>query len=197
MMRILVVYAHPLDNSFCSALRRTVLTSLAKAGHDTRDVDLYADNFQPALSAQERAGYYDDNVDKLARSRYIDDLLWCEGLVFVYPSWWFSLPAILKGWIDRVWVPGVAFELRTDKPGIRRKLGHIRLFAAVTTYGSPWWVIKWAGDPGKKLMLNGLRVLCHPRCTTHWLALYKMDTIHQAERARFLAKVAQVCSRIR
>ena len=96
-MRVLVIYCHPVAESFASAAHRTVLEGLAEAGHEVTDVDLYAEHFDPVMSRQERLV-----------QRYDDQLAAAEALVLVYPSWWYGMPAMLKGYFDRVWLPGVA-----------------------------------------------------------------------------------------
>ena len=196
-MRILVVYCHPVESSYCNALHRTVLTSLREK-HELRDCDLYASGFNPVLSQQERLDYFDHTENNRAKvQEYIDDLHWCEGLVFVFPTWWYNLPAMLKGWLDRVFLPDVAFVLTGDKRNpLESKLRHIRLLAAVTTYGSPWWLVKWVGEPGRKALIRSLRPLVHKKCKTIWLAKYEMDMASQQDRERFLQRVSHTFSKV-
>ena len=107
----------------------------------------------------------------------LEHLRWAEGLVFVYPTWWYSLPAMLKGWIDRVWVPFATFELPQGLTPVQGRMQNIRLIGAFSTYGSPWWWVRlMSGDPGRRIIMRGLRPLCHRRCRTFWLAHYRMDS---------------------
>ena len=99
------------------------------------------------------------------------------------------MPAILKGYIDRVWLPGVAFTL--DGGRTRPLLHNIVRFAVVTTYGSPWWLNKLIGDPCRSALMRGIRLLYAPSARTLWLAQYGMDDITAETRARFLKKVEQ------
>jgi putative NADPH-quinone reductase len=122
-------------------------------------------------------------------AEHLDALRWCEGLLFVYPTWWYGLPAILKGWLDRVWVPHATFAMPEGHKPIGRVLTNIRLLGAVTTLGSPrwwWWLV---GMPGRRTLLTGLGVLCHPRCRKMWLAHHRMDHSTPGSRARFLGRV--------
>jgi putative NADPH-quinone reductase len=99
------------------------------------------------------------------------------------------MPAILKGYIDRVWLPGVAFKLGKGHP--RSLLGHITRFAVVTTYGSPWWLnALMLGHSNKKVFMSGLRRLVSRHARVLWLAQYGMDDIPLSERERFLSVVA-------
>jgi putative NADPH-quinone reductase len=187
-MRFLVVYAHPLDDSFHAALHRRVVQTLTAAGHEVDDCDLYAEGFQPVLTAEERRAYHDAGANHGFASRDIERLRRCQGLVLVFPAWWFGMPAILKGWFDRVWLPGTAFALVDGQT--RPLLHHITRFAVVTTYGSPWWVVNLLmGDPSRKVLMRGIRILMARNVRSLWLASYNMDSADRAACERFLQKV--------
>jgi NAD(P)H dehydrogenase (quinone) len=186
-MRFLVIYAHPVEDSFASALHRCVLRGLAEAGHEIDDCDLYREGFEPALSRQERIVYHDVTANRGSVPDHIARLKKCEGMVLVFPTWWYGMPAILKGYIDRVWLPGVAFEL--DKGRTKPLLHNIVKFAAVTTYGSPWWLNKLMDDPSRSVFMRGIRHLFARNVRMLWLAQYGMDSIDAAQREQFLRKV--------
>jgi putative NADPH-quinone reductase len=189
-MRFLVIYAHPNPTSFGSALYACVLGALEEAGHEVETLDLYADHFQPVLSTVEWKSYHDLNADRGDVKRKIDQLLRCEGLIFVFPTWWYGMPAILKGYLDRVWLPGIAFEMAGGRT--RPLLGHIVRFAVVTTYGSPWWLNRFVfGDPNRKVFMRGLRHLISPTARTLWLAQYGMDLAGVPRREKFLRTVGR------
>lgn len=197
-MRILLVYCHPVPESFNAAVRDAVLAALAAGGHDVRLRDLHAEGFDPVMRAEERRHYHDEGVNEVPVAAHLDDLRWCEGLVFVYPTWWYGPPAMLKGWIDRVWVPHATFAMPEPGRPITGRLQNIRLIAAVSTLGSPWWWWTFVmGAPGRRILLRGLRPLVARRCQTIWLALHRMDSASAAERATFLARVGERFRRIR
>lgn len=186
-MRCLVVYCHPLPDSFCAALRDAALSALAERGCDVRLVDLYAEGFDPVLSPDERRNMEHAPTDpKLAP--HIDSLKWADAILFVYPTWWYGLPAMLKGWLDRVWWTDVAFELPPDGR-IVSLVSHINRVGVITTCGARWWISMVIGQPGRKTILRGIRALCARRCRTMFTALYEMDASTPEKRARFLAKV--------
>ena len=109
-MRVLVLYAHPNPESFGAALHATVVEAVTAAGHEVDDCDLYAEGFDPVLVVNEERRRRD--LDKVEETRAHRELVaWCDAMVFVYPVWWGGFPALLKGWLDRVWVPFVTFEL--------------------------------------------------------------------------------------
>jgi len=184
-MRILVVYAHPVENSFAAALHRRVVDTLTAHGHDVDDCDLYAEGFQPVLSRQERSLYHSAGANREFASRDIERLLRCQGLVFVFPTWWYGMPAILKGYFDRVWLPGVAFEVVGGQT--RPLLHNVERFCVVTTYGSPWWLNRLIGDPSRRVFTRGIGHLCKGRVV--WLAKYGMDFTTEAACNGFLTKV--------
>jgi NAD(P)H dehydrogenase (quinone) len=189
-MRVLVVYAHPCPESFTAAIRDRALASLAAMGHETRLVDLYAEGFDPALSADERRAYYMPGANEAGREDHLAALRWAEAIVFVYPTWWYGLPAMLKGWLDRVWATDVAFALQGDGM-ILPLMTHISKIAVVTTCGAPRWWSHLVGHPGRKTILRGIRALCSKRCKTLFLAHYLMDVSTPESRAAFLQRVGR------
>ncbi len=188
MMRALVLFAHPCDDSFSAALHRRVVDTLAARGWQVDDCDLYAEGFQPVLSASERRGYHDVTTNTGPVAGYVDRLRAANALVMVFPVWNYGFPAILKGFIDRVYLPGVAFALRDGR--VVPTLDNLRRIAAVTTYGGSWWRSTLAGDPPRKVMLRQMRALSRPD-RLRYLALYDMNRATAADRQRFLTRVGQ------
>ena len=190
-MRALVVYCHPREASFTSAVRDLVLTKLAAAKAEVRLLDLYAEGFDPILSAEEHEGYETcpDNIAPVAA--HVDDLRWCDTLIFVYPTWWYGLPAVLKGWLDRVLLPDVAFLMPSpDVKTIRPGLPHIRRLAVFTTCGASRWLTFLVGSPGKRTLMRGVGLLCGRPVRRAYAAHYLMDSSTDASRAAHLDRVA-------
>lgn len=196
-MRVYVVHCHPSDASLVAAARDRVLAGLRAAGHELRLTDLYAEGFTPELSAWERDHHLDDPANKPAIAPYAANLQWCDALVLVYPTWWAGQPAMLKGWIDRVWVQGVAYDLPEGANTIRPRLRNIRRIVAVTTHGSSKLVNALEGEGGKRIVTRSLRVLCNRWARTTWLALYGVDRATPAKRAAFLDRVEATMRRLR
>jgi len=188
-MRVLVVYCHPVPESFCAAVLDTTLRALARSGHETRLIDLYGENFDPVMRGDERRTYNDHAPTDPALAPHIEALQWAEAIVFVYPTWWYGLPAMLKGWLDRVWALDVVFALPKDGSPIQPMLRHIRKIAVVTTCGAPRWWSHVVGHPGRKTILRGIRALCARTCRTQFLAHYKMDASTDVSRSAFLRRV--------
>ena len=196
-MRVLLVYTHPVAESFTAAVRDAALAGLGEAGHEIRVTDLYAENFNPVLSRQDRLEYHDMAINTRHVADHVANLRWAEALVFVFPTWNNGLPAMLKGWFDRVWVHGVGFVLK--KEGIRQfipNLTNIRLIVGLSTGGAPRLLTWLAGHTARRMLLRGMRAQCHPRCRTLWLALYRIDNATPADRARHLVRVRARMARL-
>jgi NAD(P)H dehydrogenase (quinone) len=195
-MRVLLIYCHPKPDSFSAALRDAAMDGLATAGHTVELRDLYAEAFDPALSIHQRSKYFTETANARGLEDHVAALQRADWLVLVYPTWWFGMPAMLKGWFDRVWLPGVAFRLGGPKILVPL-LTNIRRIGVVTTYGSPRWLLWWVGWPDRRVVRRGFQPLCAPGCQLHWFALTRMDVDNPARRQRFLARVRHHLSRWR
>lgn len=187
-MRVLVLFAHPVETSYQAALHRTVLDNLKVAGHVVDDCDLYAEGFNPVLSREERLNYHDETICRLPVQSYVDRVLAAEALVLNFPVWNFGYPAILKGFLDRVFLPGVCFRLEGGR--VTPILHNIRKLGAVVTYGGARWRALLVGDPPRKSVKRALRAVIHPTARTRYVALYDMNNNGEPELTAFLARVA-------
>jgi putative NADPH-quinone reductase len=186
-MRVLVLFAHPLADSYQATLHRTAVEALRAAGHEVDDCDLYAEEFNPVLSAQERRHYHDLARNRQPVAAYVSRLMAAEALVLCFPTWCFGPPAILKGFFDRVLLPGVSFTLEN---GVAQPaLTHIRHLAAVVTYGRPRYMAWWVGDPPRRIVTRYLYWLTGRRARLSYLAHYHMNVARQADCRRFIARV--------
>lgn len=195
-MHVLVVYCHPRADSFSAALRDAAVEGLATGGHTVEIVDLYAEGFDPVLPANQRGAYFEEMSNQSGLGKQIEALRRAEGLLLVYPTWWLGMPAMLKGWFDRIWLPGVAFRLGGRKV-LEPLLTGIRRIGVVTTYGSPWWLLWWAGWPDRRVVRRGFRPLCAPNCRVEWMAMTDMDRASSVRLTGFVAEVRQKLARWR
>lgn len=193
-MRAVLVVANPNPQSFSHAVAQRVEAGLQRSGHDVIVHDLYAEGFRAAMSADEHAAYQGDHpvLDPLVQ-QHIDDIKGAHTIVFIYPTWWSSLPAILKGWFERVMVPGVGFVFN-EQNKVRPGLTNVRRLVGITTYGSKWQYIKTINDNGKRTVKRALRMSTGWGTKSTWLPLYGMDTISPAKREEFLAKVERMAA---
>lgn len=189
-MRIQVVHCHPLISSYNHALFLSIVETLERNGHQVVATDLYREGFAPAMSERERETYMQGAYDHSAVDRYVDTLKTVDGLILCFPHWWFAMPAMLKGWVDRVWGPGIAFDYDARDRRLEPTLRNIRLFGVVTTYGSPWWVVTLvAGNAGRNVLMRGLKPMCAQGAKSFYLAHYDMDHSTVRSRDRFLHRV--------
>ena len=187
-MRVLVLYAHPVETSFNAALHRLIVERLTAAGHSVDDCDLYAEDFDPRLTRAERLAYHEPRGPQDVVDPYVRRLLDAEALVLSFPVWNYGFPAILKGFFDRVFLPGVSFRMVDGKAS--PSLHNIRKVAAVTTYGGSWFRAVLMGNPPKKLVSRTLRLTVKPGAPVSYLAHYAMNVSTPRSREKFMAKVA-------
>ncbi|MBN9060438.1 NAD(P)H-dependent oxidoreductase [Kaistia sp. MMO-174] len=192
-MRVLVLYAHPVETSFQAALHGAVVGALTRAGHQVDDCDLYGEGFDPVLSRQERIDYHDLAVNRRNVDPYVERVMRAEALVLVYPVWNFGFPAILKGFFDRVFLPGVSFRMENGKAV--GNLGHIRKLAAVATYGGARWRALLVGDPPRKSVTRVLRAQVGRLGRVPYLTHYDMNRSTEATRSAFLERVTKEMER--
>jgi putative NADPH-quinone reductase len=185
-MRVHVVHAHPVETSYNRSLFTTVLEALAARGHQVDALDLYGEDFPAVLTREERLNYeaVPANLTPAVRP-YVDRLRAADAIVFIHPVWNYGYPAILKGYFDRIFLPGVSFVL--EGGGVHPNLGNIKRAAFVTTYGGDRWRTLLMGDPPRRLARRwGWATF---RTLPRYLALYGMDKNREPELRGFLDKV--------
>jgi NAD(P)H dehydrogenase (quinone) len=196
-MHIQVVHCHPLTESFDHALFKTIVETLRSNGHEVIATDLYREGFQPAMTEAERRSYMGNDYDLSGVAAYAETLKKVDGLILCFPHWWFTMPAVLKGWVDRVWGPGVAFTYDPKDHHLEPALHNIKLFGVVTSYGSPWWIVHlFAGNAGYKVLMRGMKPLCAKDVRSFYLAKYGMDGATAGQRQAFLEKVRRRVSQL-
>jgi putative NADPH-quinone reductase len=161
-MRALVVPAHPLEESYCSALRDRTIAALEGAGHDVAVAPVNGGGAGPG----------------------VDQLVGVETLVLVYPTWWGSQPAPLLEWIQRVIGPWIDATGHGESP-----LSSVEHLVAVTSHGSSRLINTVQGEPGRQLLKRSLLPLCRSGADFRWIALYKLDRLEPADLIAFLDRV--------
>ncbi len=187
-MEVLLVLAHPNPDSFSHAIADRGRRAAESAGHTVHLLDLYALGSSAAMSAAEHAAYHtDDPIVSPMVAEHAALVKSCQAMVFVYPTWWSSHPAILKGWLERVLVPGVGFVFNS-RGNVRPGLGNISKIVGITTYGSPRTYVRLINDNGRRALMRTLR-LNAASARSKWLGLYALDTTTEAVREKFLRRV--------
>ena len=187
-MNVLVLYAHPVETSFNASLHRLIVERLKAKGHTVDDCDLYAEDFDPRLTRAERLGYHDLDRNADGVRPYVERLRRANALVLSFPVWNYGYPAILKGFFDRVFLPGVSFDMVDGKA--QPSLHNITKVATVTTYGGGRFRAFLMGDPPRKLVNRLLRATVKPGAPVSYMAHYSMNLSTDESRAAFMSKVA-------
>jgi NAD(P)H dehydrogenase (quinone) len=171
MKRVLVILGHPGKKSFCSELVRKYINGARKSGAKVRTIYLSDLKFDPIL----HNGY--NKIQPLEKDLIESQKLikWADHLVLVYPMWWYNMPALLKGFIDRIFLPGFAFN-RVKNSVIPRQ--HLRGKSArlIITAGNPWWIYKILGNPAKSSMKTGTLIYSGiwPVRTTMFSSIFRL-----------------------
>ena len=187
-MRILALFAHPVETSFGAAVHRKAVEALRARGHEVDDCDLNAEGFDPVMSREDRIEYHDVAVNRRRVGPYVDRLLAAEALVFSFPVWNMGFPAILKGFVDKVFLPGVSFRLK-DNGDYVPTLHNIRRLGVVCTYGGGRGWTFLMGDPPRRFLKRSMRLICAPGARCDYLALYDMNHTKIERREAFLKTV--------
>lgn len=157
-------------------------------GHQVDDCDLYAEGFNPVMSERERMQFHDIRLNRAPVATYADRLLAAEALILMYPVWNEGFPAILKGFFDRVFIPGISFTVGPDG-ALVTNLQKLRKIAAVCTYGATRTISFLLGDPPKRVVKRMVRWMPGHRIRCDDLAYYDTDHSSQDQREAFLLKV--------
>ncbi|MGV8833345.1 MAG: NAD(P)H-dependent oxidoreductase [Devosia sp.] len=191
-MRVHVIHAHPVETSYNRALFSAVVESLEAAGHTVDALNLYDEDFPAVMTREERLGYHDvpGNLTPAIKP-YVDRLRAAEAIVLVHPVWNYGYPAILKGYFDRIFLPGVSFTMEggDDRGQLVPCLSNIKKVAFVTSYGGNrirTWIM---GDPPRRLAMRWGWVTFRAR--PQYMALYDMNNCTPSRLDGFLAKVRQ------
>jgi putative NADPH-quinone reductase len=188
-MRVLVLYAHPVETSFGAAVHQTLVETLRKR-HEVDDCDLMAEGFDPVMTRQDRIDYHDVAVNRRRVGPYVDRLLAAEAVAFSFPVWNMGFPAILKGFVDKVFIPGVSFNMSGNGDYTPCLFNVIRLGVACT-YGGSRLRTFLAGDPCRRFITRSLRMACAPGARCDYVALHDMNHPRADRRAKFLQDVTR------
>ena len=159
-MQVSLVLAHPDPTSFNHALASAVRDALSAAGHEVSFHDLYAEEFDPVLPADEIESVCDLPADIAG---WCDEISSAQGIVIVHPNWWGQPPAILKGWVDRVIRPGVAYRFAEgdDGEGVPVGLLKVRTALVLNTANTPAdRELEVFGDPLERTWADCVFGLC-------------------------------------
>ena len=192
-MKLSVILAHPNQQSFNHAIAQTAIATLQQNGHEVIFHDLYAENFDPLLPDEEIP---EEATLSLELEKHCQEIASAEGIIIVHPNWWGQPPAILKGWVDRVFRPGLAYKFLEGDKGEGVPVGLLKAKAAIvfnTSNTPPEREREVFGDPLETLWKNCIFDLCGVK-TFYRKMFCVVVTSTEAQRAQWLHEVRQTVS---
>jgi NAD(P)H dehydrogenase (quinone) len=188
-MKVLIVYAHPNPKSFNHAILETAKETLRQKGDEIKVVDLYSENLKTTLDGEDFGKIMAGETPADVRG-YQNDILWAEKLVFIFPVWWWSYPAVLKGWIDRVFLMGFAYVF--NETGVKGLLKNEKALVFMTT-GGPEEGYKQSNtvDILTRQMSDGVMKFCGVNNTTTKI-FYGVPAISDEARKAMLEDVKKI-----
>ncbi|MBS1798061.1 MAG: NAD(P)H-dependent oxidoreductase [Acidobacteria bacterium] len=154
--KILIILGHPDNDTFCGALAESYKKGALAAGAEIEEIRLADLDFNPVMHRGYKA--IQELEPDLVRAQEL--IKWAEHLVFVYPTWWATMPALLKGFLDRVLLPGFAFKYRENSPFWDKYLTG-RSARVITTMDAPaWYNFLVYGNANQKSMKRGVLQFC-------------------------------------
>lgn len=155
-MNTLIVFNHPYSGSYCNAILESVTSGLKKAQHNIDLIHLDKENFNPVMTAADLKAFRDKNPIDPKVIEYKGRLEKADHLIFIFPIWWELMPALLKGFIDKVIFPGVAYDYKPNGISMFPLLKNLKGVTVVTTMNTPKILYRLIfGNPIKNALLKG------------------------------------------
>ena len=156
-MKVVIVFNHPYDGSFCNAILQSVTKGLVKGNHQIDLIHLDKDNFNPVMTAGDLKGFRDKKPLDPKVLEYSDKIKNAEHLIFIFPIWWELIPAMTKGFVDKVIFPGVAYDYKNAVNKRMKPLWkNLKGVTMITTMYTPNWLYRILfGNAIKKAMIVG------------------------------------------
>ncbi|WP_185968467.1 NAD(P)H-dependent oxidoreductase [Paracoccus sp. M683] len=198
-MKALLVTSHPVGESLSRHLTVQTLIATGAAGNDVDFLDLHTEDFDPRLSEDERRAYYDPQaeIEDENLAQMTEQLRQTELLILIFPTWWSGFPAILKGWFDRVWRPGIAFDHSPDGGRLIPRLDNLKHVIAITSTGSPMWIDRLVmRQPLRRVLHRAIIAPCAPKARLHWMVLHQAETVPAARVDGFVTRIRDLVDRL-
>ncbi|WP_248925255.1 NAD(P)H-dependent oxidoreductase [Paenibacillus hamazuiensis] len=186
-MKILVIIGHPDPESYCSALARAYIEGASSRTDRVRAIDLSQIAFDPNL----KYGYRKRTELEEELQKAQESILWADHLVFVYPTWWGTMPAVLKGFFDRVFLPGFAYKYREDSPLWDRLLKGKSARLIVTMDTPSWYNRLIYRHAGHRVMKNNILHFCGIK-PVRITEISPINSSSESQRASWLQKVRRL-----
>lgn len=187
-MRVLIIDAFRADQAG-KPLLDTATAALTSSGHDVRRIDLEASGFPMVMTEEERRRYDDigNNICCPHVATSVEEVQAAQAVIFGYQTTVHTIPAHLKGWLERSMLPGVAFVFNEDNK-VRPGLGSLRRLGAITTTPHGRRATWAAGDPGRRTIMRSFRANCGPRVRGTYVSIHDSDATGNARVERAFSR---------
>jgi NAD(P)H dehydrogenase (quinone) len=190
-MKVAIVFNHPYEGSYCTALLKAVTTGLQKARHEIDLIHLDNEGFNPVMTAKDLKGFKDGAPCDPQVLAYRERLDGAEHLIMMFPIWWELMPAMTKGFIDRVIFPGVAYDydLTNRFPKMIKRWNKLTGVTVITTMNTPSFIYRLAfGNAIKKAIFNGTFWKLGIK-NRKWISFNMVKFVDQQKRVKWLQQL--------
>lgn len=189
MMNVVIVYNHPYDKSFCHAILESTKKGLLKAGHTVDVIDLDKDKFNPVMTGADLLAFINHQVVDEQAKNYIERVQQADHLVFIFPIWWELMPAMTKGFIDKVIFPGSVYTYTPSGYGMKSLLKKLQSTTVITTMNTPSLMYRFVyGNAIQKALIKGTfkKVGCK---NVKWRSFNMVKKSSESTRKKWLQKI--------
>lgn len=188
-MKTLIIYNHPYDGSFCHAILETTKKGLKKAGHIVNVIDLDKECFNPVMTDQDLLAFKNHKMIDQQSKKYITKIKEADHLIFIFPIWWELMPAMTKGFIDKIIFPGSAYDYTNSNYGMTSLLANIKSTTVITTMNTPksLYAIKY-GNAIKNAMIKGTLKKIGLK-NIKWISFNQVKRSKESQRKKWLTNL--------
>lgn len=155
-MNTVIIYNHPYDGSFCHAILESVIRGDKKAGHNIDVIDLDKDKFNPVMTSADLLAFKNQEMIDTKSLDYVNRLKKADNLMFIFPIWWELMPAMTKGFIDKVLFPRSTYEYSKSGNSMLTLLPNLKNTFVISTMNTPKLMYKFIyGNAIKRSLING------------------------------------------
>ncbi|TGD59227.1 NAD(P)H-dependent oxidoreductase [Flavobacterium humi] len=196
-MNILIVFNHPYEGSYCNSLLNAVQKGLQLASHTTDLIHLDREQFNPVMSAQDLRAFRDRKPVDCQVINYQERLQNADHLIFIFPIWWELMPALMKGFIDKVIFPGLAYDYsNASNTRMKPLLKNIKGVTVITTMNTPGFIYRWFfGNAIQRALIRGTFWKLGYK-NRKWISFNRVKMVSQEKREEWLQKLEKQFSRL-
>ncbi|MGL9892436.1 NAD(P)H-dependent oxidoreductase [Enterococcus mundtii] len=188
-MKTVIIYNHPYQGSFCHAILEATKRGIEEAGHTVDIIDLDKDNFNPVMTDQDLLAFRNHEMLDQQSKDYIKRVKQADHLVFIFPIWWELMPAMTKGFIDKVIFPGSAYNYTKSGYGMTTLLSNIKSTTVITTMNTPKMMYSTIyGNAISKAMIRGTLKKSGLK-NVRWISFNQVKTSSESKRKKWLTRL--------